>query len=745
MAKRRKELYAVLAGAFLCVLSGLCGSDPVAPALTAALKRGDAAACQAALGTLLDAAEKLSGTGDLRERWQPLRQSKGYTLALAQSELFRVTGPEALSGLLADASGRAFLAALLSDREWLESYLASGPVPENTASGLATLREIWRADRALESAEDRRLATAVALVFNTEPMKGRLLDATTRDKNPLTPLARYTFYKESRKRGKLRPLFDALAVWELRWVVCAPVENEALAWLQQNVDMPVDKFDDACWIPRYRGVNDFGNTIQGPLFYAPSRPGSNWAEDVARHGGVCGSLSTFGAFNAMARGLPAMPKGQPGHCAYTFRVAPGEWVPGFGGPDGGAAYHFWKDSFSYVWLADEAFSNGEALRESMRLAWLARRAAARGNASEARAAYELAVAAQPLNWSVWQEALAAFLADSTCTKQVWQRLTDALLQGMAKHPMPMCELLEQFDEKALYPQLNADEKRALFTKIHDAIAANQRPGWTPWEMPKALMPRQLKALGGVERAGAFFGDALSCYCRHPHEYLLGQMIDWGTENLAKNDAGREAFFAAITQALGGGEKLDGKLRESLLNRAIRAAEAARSVEGFHLLSDAAAAYSKREGEVKVAAPFGGQLVSGDGLLYLSGFDGYDAPVCHRDVLREKGGFFHCQAAEGGKDESKWVVVQLRQRCMLSGLAIVNRTSNQGRCKALRVFVSNDEKTWAPIAKTDAFEQQWSVDLRDKNIGARWIKVENATVPSEAFHLRNICVYGEVAK
>lgn len=730
--------------AWLCASSGFGGADPVAPALSAALKRGDAAACQAALDTLLSLAEKLAEGGDLSARWQSLRQSRGYTLALAQAELLRVTGAAGVSRILADPSGRLFLAAILSDREWLESYLASGPVPENSPDGLAALRDIWLADRDGDAPKYRRIATAVALVFNTEPMRHRLQDVTSRDKDPLTPLSRYTFFKESQKSGKLRPLFAKLAVWELRWVVCAPVENEALAWLQQNVNMPVDRFDDACWIPRYRGVNDFGNTVQGPLFYAPSRSGSNWAEDVARHGGVCGSLSTFGAFNAMARGLPAMPKGQPGHCAYTFRVSPGEWVPGFGGPDGGAAYHFWKDSFSYVWLADEAFASGERMLESMRLAWLARRLAARGDAAAARAAYELAVAAQPLNWPVWQESIDAHLADQTCTKQTWQRLADALLRGLAKHPMPLCELLASFEEKALWPMLSPEEKRALFLRIHDAVAANQRPGWTPWDMSKALLPRQIKSLGETDKAGAFFGDVLACYCRHPHEYLLGQLIDWGTDNLAKSAAGREQFFAAINAALGSGEKLDDKLRRSLLSSGIRATEEARSVAGFHLLSDAAAAYSRREGEVRVDAPAGGRLVSADGLLYLSGFDGYDEPACHRDVLSEKGGFFHCQAAKDSKDESKWAVVQLRERCKLSGLAIVNRPSNQGRCKALRVFISNDEKTWTPIANTDAFGQQWTVDLSGRNISARWVKVENATAPSEAFHLRNICVYGEVA-
>jgi hypothetical protein len=734
----------IMCAATVCVaLAASCAAETLAPALAAAVRRGDAAACRGALDALLDAAEKMAGAGDVGARWQTLRQSRGYTLALAQAELVRATGEEGVARILSDAAGRSFVSAFLSDREWLESYLASGPVPEAAAAGLATLRDLWLADREADAPKYRRIATAVALAFNTEPQSRRLQGVTAREKNPLTALARYTFFKESQKAGRLRPLFDNLAVWELRWVVCAPVENEALAWLQRNVNLPMDQFDDACWIPRYRGVNDFGNTIQGPLFYAPSRGHCNWAEDVALHGGVCGSLSTFGAFNAIAHGLPAMPKGQPGHCAYAFRVAPGEWVPAFGGPDGGAAYHFWKDTFSSVWLADDAFADAGRMLESMRLAWQARRAAARGDAAAARAVYGLATAAQPLNWAVWQERIDACLADrGALGKAEWQALADGLLGGMAKHPAPLCELLAQVDEKALWPQLDAGERRALCLRVHDTVAANHRPGWTPWNMPEALLPRQLKGLGAQAEPGAFFGDVLTAYCRHPHEYFLGQLIDWGSQNLTKTPAGKEQFFAALTTALTSGAKLDEKLRRNMLNSAIRATEEARSVGGFQLLSEAAAALSTAEGALQLEVPEAGKLVSADGLLYLSGFDGYDNPVNHRDVLREAGGFFHGQPSKDSKDARPWAVVQLSATCKLTGLAIANRLSNQGRCTALRVFASTDERTWTPIATTDAFKQQWKVDLRDQKIRARWIKVENATPNSDAFHLRNICVYGE---
>jgi len=713
--------------------------------LAEALGRGDAGAYQTAVNDWLDRLEKPLAKLAATERWQRLSATPGYLHGLMLAELFRVTGRDSIAKIAATTEGREFLAQFLADKEWLTMYLTNGPVPENTAAGLSVLAEIWSAERQADAAKYRRLATATALVFNTEPMKDRLRDITSRDVNPLTPLARYNFFKESQRAGKLRSSFDSLATWELRWLVGVPVENEALAWLQENVNVPLAEFDQVCWVPRYRGVNDFGDSIQGPLFYAASRRNLNSAEDIARHGGVCGSLSYFGAYNAIAHGVPATPKGQPGHCAYAVRVAPGEWMSCFGGPDGGAHFSIWQQSFSYTWLVDEAFVAQEKMRTSLQQAWLARRFAGKGDALTARACYAQAVATQPLNWPIWHEYVAACLADSTLRPEYYQSLAENLLKGMAKHPQPLCDLLAEFEEKTLWPALNAKQRAAYFLKIHETIAANQRAGWTPWEMPQAVFARQAKSLGDEAQQNSFFGEVLGCYVRHGHEYFIGRLIDWGTANLAAKPGGADRFLTALYSTLAqGDDKIDDKLRQRLLNDSIRAAQTARSLKAFQLLSDAAKKYVGDIGNLKLEAPPSGKLVSGDGLLYLSGFDGWDNPAGHRDVLREQGGFFHCQPAAGDKNGHPWAIVQLADTHTLTGLVIANRMSNQWRCKSLRVYASTDGVNWTPLAETDNFGQQWQADLRDKKIKAKWLKVENVTPKSDAFHLRNICVYGEKA-
>ncbi|MCX7007519.1 MAG: discoidin domain-containing protein [Kiritimatiellaeota bacterium] len=708
-----------------------------AESAAALFARGDMPAYKVALDAWLDSIERTLTDPDAAARWQKLSATPGYLHTLAQAELLRVTGLENVAKIMATPNGRAFLSTFMADPAWLEMYLVSGPVPEKTPDGLATLRDIWLADRAPDAAKYRHLATAVALVFNSDPQKKRLREVTTRDRNPLTPPARYQFFKASHKAGKLKPLFDKLATWELRWVVVAPVENEALAWLQEHVNVPLAESDGVCWIPRYRGVNDFGNTVQGPLFY-PARSQINWAEDTAAHGGVCGALSTFGTFNAMAHGVPATTKGQPGHCAHAIRLAPGDWKPCFGGPDGSAHLHFGPDIFAYVWQADDAFGDFAAMRRSTQLAWRARRTQARGD-------FAAAIAAQPLNHPLWQEYISRCQADPACGKDDWKKIADDLLRGMAKHPRPMCDLLALFDEKNLWTALNVEEKTAFFLKVHELIATNQRPGWSPWEMPRDVLAKQLKALGDADKDGEFFGQALAAYVRHGQEFFIGKLIDWGTEKLAKSRSGREQFFAAITAALGeAGGGTDDKIRRKVLESAIRATEEARSVAGFQMLSAAAKKFAAPEGKLKLDTPRG-KLVSADGLLYLSGFDGYDPPLNHRGVLTEDGGLFHCQPAKDDKDGHAWVVVQLRGECLLSGLALGNRASNQQRCKSLRISTSTDEKTWKPLAEIGDFKQQYKLDVSDKAVRARWVKIENTTPKSDAFHLRNVCIFGKEVK
>lgn len=669
--------------------------------------------------------------------------------ALALDELVRRTGVENLKTVASTPQGRKFLRLFLADRDWVATYLSSGPVPENTPDGLNTLKDIWVLDKDVAKSAYMPLATAVSLVFHSGVNKSRMENVADDGCPKLTPVARYRFFKDSHKAGRLHSMFGNLSAVELRWVVMAPYGNESLTWLQENVDVPLFEVSGICWIPRYRGVNDFGNTIQGPLFYAPSRPGRTWAEDVALNGGVCGALSTFGALYAQSRGIPATPKGQPGHCAWAYRAAPGEWIACFGGPDGGSLHDFWKDTFAYTWMADDLFTEKDETRDAHQLFWLANRLLEKKGLEAAWPVYRQALARQPLHYGIRKELIEHALADAKkgadtfMTPELWSELIESTLAGMQRHPMPMADLLALFEQDHFVAGKDKSEKLSYFVRIHKAIAEHLRPGWTPWNVPQNVLDRQMKMLGDQKAELDLFRDVLACYVGANHEHMTGEFIEWGGKRFSRTPEEQGGFTTALVGAFSGGEGqgADEKLRRSVFVQAIRSAETSKNIDSFQKLSTAAADLTNFKLNYDYKAPEGGKLVSDKGLLYLGKGDGYDEPLNHRGLLTEQGGFFHGPGKADGKPN--FAVVMLPSSVTLTDVVVVNRLgSNQYRNKSVTVYVSTDEQNWTEIGRIENLEKEGRLNLRGKNITARWIKVEKGEPEDEPFHLHNICVYGE---
>ena len=71
------------------------------PDLASLLARGDGAGYKAALDGWLTAQDKSVVALDAASRWNKLCQTPGYLHALAQEELFRVTGAQGMAQVLA--------------------------------------------------------------------------------------------------------------------------------------------------------------------------------------------------------------------------------------------------------------------------------------------------------------------------------------------------------------------------------------------------------------------------------------------------------------------------------------------------------------------------------------------------------------------------------------------------------------------------------------------------------------------
>jgi hypothetical protein len=213
---------------------------------------------------------------------------EGYRRALAAHEVLRATGDEAVKATLAQEGGANFLKAFMADTEWMEAYLGTGFAPK--PAGLDVLRRLHALEPGAKP-HARELMAAIAITYTASNYAENLTRMANAPRLGSTPEGRYRFYREAQDAGRLHQMFGSLRAWELCHVVSSNCDDASLAWMLDNINVPIGRLTDACWAVRYQGASAFGETIQGPLFYVPGRDHLNWAEGILAQGGVCGSLS----------------------------------------------------------------------------------------------------------------------------------------------------------------------------------------------------------------------------------------------------------------------------------------------------------------------------------------------------------------------------------------------------------------------------------------------------------------------
>lgn len=745
----------VLLAVLFCAMAHSIALSPcyAQSALVAARDKGDYAAYKKLLDEFI--ADRLKKS----EGFNPDDATLVHALGVA--ELIRATGEENMKKVAATSQGKAFLEKFLSDREWLAMYLGSGPYPINSAEGLEILAEILAADPDAATPQYMPLATAVALVFSAGEavwwVKTALPGQDPGGK-PVTPLSRYQYYKNSHVAKKLHPMFDNLRTYELRWVVCAPYSNESLEWIGDNINVPLSSIGGVCWSVRYRLFNDFSDSVHGAAYYAPGMAWMSWAENVSGNGGVCGSLSKFGATYAHARGIPAHTMGQPGHCAYMFRKAPNQWESayGIGSHDGGAHYHFWNRSNVFVWMADDLFNDEEKTALAQKYYLYARYVLEKSGIKAAFPLYLEAIEKQPLHYGIYKDLVEQCIASSSgIGKENWKEIARRLLAegSLRKYPAVACELLKKFEEKHMWSDLKPAQGRAYFLSVHKAVASNIHKSWMPWDMPNDLVTRQMNALKPDNKI-EFYGEIVAYYVSMSADYMVGALLEWGNKNLGKNSEDQDKMIEAIVDGMAmmsGGKKAAKSVgdeaiesQKNLFRKLIVAAEASRNIPNFQKLSSA----MKSHGKIQNPNPYPklnkpGKLVSDKGVFYLANTgkvtDRYDNPLTHRGVLTEEGGGFHAPGNVDG--QPNFAVVALPEAVKISTVVVANISGqNARRCTAISLSVSNDGASWQDVERVDSFNNGYVFDLKDKKITAKYIRIEKVADINSPFHLQNICVY-----
>lgn len=653
-------------------------------------------------------------------------------------EVVRVTSPEVLTDFAKDPKRLAFLESFLSDPGWQELYLGAGLVPFRNTRGMEVLFRIWETEKG--QVKNKKLAVALASVWGGGEASP---NPPITKKNPAryNPVWRYQFFQKQAEEGRLHPNYENLQPWELRFVVGIPGQDwddGSYAWAAQNINLPWDMYQQACWAAIYTDPSKFGDSVQCGAYNLPFSDVS-WGEATQLNGGVCGALSHLGAVAAMAHGIPAYTVGQPGHCAYGVRPVRGQWVGGFGGPDGGMHNSIFGDRAptSYL-LMEEVFKDDDAIARAYRWSFCARACeAAYGKTDAAVRAWEAALRESPLHPFFRKELHRLMMEKGLSPEGACKYLSQVipLYRGNGFAAVDMAKDLEP-----LIKQMDDLQKAGIFSLMHEAIASTP----SSWAVKcDDVLQAQSDAFASEQARQQFLVSLLAIHMHKGDGVVFGQVLEWAVKEYVEK--GKEDLFgAAFAQAAQSAPSLPGKVDDERMKKmqeaygkAIVAAEQARSVSAFQVLSQAA---ENSCGPCPAATPLtkGGNLKGSPAvaaMIRLSSTSRWDSPAWHRSMTTPMGGKSHTD-----KEEKPFYVVELPAQAQLTGCVVRKADGNEGRMKKAVVYTSEDGATWKPRVETPDMPKEWEAAFPEGTRG-KWVKVEfDQSGAPEFTHLSHIVVY-----
>ncbi len=672
-----------------------------------------------------------------------LAPEKRNALRLAMMlEVIRETGADTLTKFAKASKSRAkFLRVFMGDAEWQKLYLGCGLVPHHTDVGMLCLYDIWHNQKG--NVTRKGLAVAIASVWgggesDPESCMSKL------DPREVVPHERYNYFIQREKEGKLHPNYKNLRPWELRFVVGKPRQEWGLSSLKyagDAINIPWDKYGNACWAAGYIDPSKFGANVQGGEYNMPFADEAR-AETTHLNGGVCGSLSHLGCYAAMAHGIPAYTCGQPGHCAYGVRPERGNWVGGFGGPDGGMHNSIFGHSAPTSYrLMEAVFADNATIDKAYDCSFCARALEAVGDKEKAIGEWQRALSLAPMHPFFRAQLHRLYKETGMSPDACHSYLLKDMLPHYKTHGFAAVEATADLED--LMNAMSESDRESVFETEQQLIAETP----SSWAVKCTdLFAKQFDSLGNPAAQEKFLTSAMQAHLNQGDGTTFGQLLEWAVSTLipqGKEDLFARAFAKAAT---GGGNNLVGsseerakKLREAY-NKGIAAAEAARSVPAFHALTDAALAAGMggaKPAALENPAAIPGKPADGKGMLRVTPTCNFDSPADHRAVLTLAGGASHT-----GKDAKPNYVAELPNAAVMTGCIIrkSGASYNWGRMKKATVYTSADGATWMKAAETDNMPTEWAVRFADGTKG-KWVKVEfdNAAAPEFA-HLSHFVIF-----
>ena len=327
------------------------------------------------------------------------------------------------------------------------------------------LSELYRADPARFQTY-AHLALAIALVYDVPPPPHWPHSQVTVEALPRQwprPLAAFDWWSgEDRAQRTYLPL-TRLAAEELKFVVDAAAPFDDLAWSQQIVNYPLEKFGRTYSLIKYRQDR---NNVGGAVW-----PGRRYSlADILGQGGICIDQAYFAAEAGKARGVPTL----------IFRG------------EGNDARHAW---FGYLdgkmrWQLDAGRGAGEAGREG----WF--------SSLEPKLRYQLETGRGP----------EVFVTGVAFDPQTWRPISDHELQFLAErfHALP------SYQQSRIHAEFAGDylvtgEPAAAVAAARKAVNYERR-NQSAWE----LLLRAEKAAGyAPKQIEATLYEAIMAFGRYP--------------------------------------------------------------------------------------------------------------------------------------------------------------------------------------------------------------------------------------
>lgn len=680
-----------------------------------------------------------------REKSGSLSARDAHALAKAEKRMAQLkeetTRPYTLEDALKDPAAVKLMEAIGNNLDWMEQLIYTGELvrPGEVLDLLVRMHK--KHPDMLTNQMVRDIATATALEFSHSDWEvGRAME-------------RADFFIRHWKKKDLNPVFNTLPFWERR-MVCGAKGNDAfgsvesLEWCNENVRLPAWAYVPAFNHCAYRIYNVFGDSIHGSTCMEPYEEvyGENAALRTREVLGVCGWLSHYGAYAAVANGVPACTMGEPGHCAYVVKVGD-TWTPAYSlSWDRGIHFQLWKgiNAFSYLPLASHFYSEKQAAATRLSETYRAL-ASAQKSADKTIECYQKALKEQPVNIYAWLDYTKYLRKEAPNSEREWVELHDLMCKSMVKeYP----EMAARLMIREVYPSLqetlakNPQKLQQLALAFWDKV---ETMGENRWKV-EDLLNAQQKMVDGEKQPERLFALYESVFSKlAANKEYAPIVLTWGNEKTTRmKPQEREKMMAAILAGIGGSSADDAE-REKLLVPIIQAAEKNRDLKSFQALSKLLPAkYTKPTPNLPEHKPFPGKLMSAGGMVWSNSTSRWDQYCAHWGILEPS---VSGQMHSANIDEA-WMVVMLPRVIRLTGAVVVGHAGLGHRLAGIKLQVSEtgNDNDWRDVTTFTKMQgPEFRADAGENGPVTQYIRIlRPKTGKTEFFSLSDIYIYGEQA-